>query len=434
MEDWKKRPRPAFLIALGCAALAWWLAGDPAPPAPATVVAAPPPPPTIVDTLSSGQTLSGIWSEHELDPQDLTPVVEAGMSLFPWRSLRPGAVYKFTFRPDGRLDGLDLKIDRDRRLVIRRAGLRFSASLEQTKFTRAERSLSTCVEGSLWEAISESGDDPSLAVLMAEALAAQVDFYNDLRAGDCVGAAFTADVRPDGSYKLVSLEAVRFEGAKKSHDAYRYTAADGRPDWYDADGQSLKRRFLRSPLKFTRISSRFGTRMHPILRRARHHDGVDYVAPVGTPVQASGDGTVRFAGRRGGYGLHVELKHGRDYVTSYSHLSRIANGVRSGAQVLQGQVIGYVGSTGMSTGAHLHYRFIKDGRNVDPLSTDLPTGAPLEGEELARFLSVRDGLRARIDSATGPQPGDAAPETLWVAGGEPGGEPGALRDAKPRAR
>jgi murein DD-endopeptidase MepM/ murein hydrolase activator NlpD len=136
-------------------------------------------------------------------------------------------------------------------------------------------------------------------------------------------------------------------------------------------------------------------------------------------VQASGDGKVRFAGRRGGYGIHVELAHGRDYVTTYSHLSRIASGVRSGAQVLQGQVIGYVGSTGMATGNHLHYRFIKDGRNVDPLSTDLPTGSPLEGEELARFLSVRDGLRARIDSAAGARDGYPVPEALWVAGGDP---------------
>ena len=141
--------------------------------------------------------------------------------------------------------------------------------------------------------------------------------------------------------------------------------------------------------------------------------GVDYVAPVGTPVQASGDGTVRFAGRRGGYGLHVELAHGRDYVTSYSHLSRIASGVRSGARVVQGQVIGYVGSTGMSTGAHLHYRFVKNGRNVDPLSTDLPTGSPLEGNDLARFAGVRDELRARM-AAAGPA---SEKSDLWLAGG-----------------
>lgn len=421
MEDWKRPPRPAFLVALGGVALAWWLAGDPTPPAPATIVAAPPAPPAIVDTLHPGQTLSAVWSDHDLPPDDLTPVVEAGMNLFPWRSLRPGAVYRFTFRTDGRLDGLDLKIDRDRRLVIRRAGIRFSASLEETQFTRADRSFSTCVEGSLWESISEAGEDPSLAVLMAEALAAQVDFYDDIRAGDCVGAVFTADVRPDGSYKLVSLEAVRLEGSKKSQEAYRYSADGARDDWYDGDGQSLKRRFLRSPLKFTRVSSRFGVRMHPILRRPRNHDGVDYVAPAGTPVQASGDGVVRFAGRRGGYGNHVELKHGKEYITSYSHLSRIASGVRSGTEVSQGQVIGYVGSTGMSTGAHLHYRFIKGGRNVDPLSTDLPTGTPLEGEELGRFAAIRDGLRARIDAAAdGPSAGTrAAAEDLWVAGGTP---------------
>jgi murein DD-endopeptidase MepM/ murein hydrolase activator NlpD len=383
--------------------------------------AAPTAPPAIVDTLKPDQTLSGVWSEHDLDPADLNPVVEAGMNLFPWRSLRPGAVYKFTFRPDGRLDGLDLKIDRDRRLVIRRAGIRFSASLEETEFTRASRTLSTCVEGSLWETISEAGEDPSIAVLMAEALAAQVDFYDDIHAGDCVGAIFSADVRPDGSYKLVSLEAVRLDGSKKSQEAYRFSAGGAREDWYDAEGQSLKRRFLRSPLKFTRVSSRFGVRMHPILRRPRNHDGVDYVAPVGTPVQASGDGVVRFAGRRGGYGLHVELRHGRDYVTSYSHLSRIASGVRPGADISQGQVIGYVGSTGLSTGAHLHYRFVKEGRLVDPLSTDLPTGTPLGGEDLVRFGAVRDDMRARMDGATAISSTNmvVAAKSLWVAGGTP---------------
>jgi murein DD-endopeptidase MepM/ murein hydrolase activator NlpD len=140
-------------------------------------------------------------------------------------------------------------------------------------------------------------------------------------------------------------------------------------------------------------------------------------------VQASGDGVVRFAGRRGGYGLHVELKHGREYVTSYSHLSRIASGVRSGAQVSQGQVIGYVGSTGMSTAAHLHYRFVKDGRNVDPLSTDLPTGVPLEGKELARFMDVRDGLRGRMESAGNDEQSEAA-RKLWVAGGVAEGDGG----------
>jgi hypothetical protein len=153
------------------------------------------------------------------------------MGLFPWRSLRPGAVYLFTFRPDGRLDGLDLRIDRDRRLVIRRAGMGFAASLEETKFTRATRSLSTCVEGSLWETITEAGEDPSLAVLMAEALAAQVDFYTDIRAGDCMGAVFSADVRPDGSYRLIALDAVKLEGSKKTQEAYRFSADGTREDW-----------------------------------------------------------------------------------------------------------------------------------------------------------------------------------------------------------
>ncbi|HUO99989.1 MAG TPA: peptidoglycan DD-metalloendopeptidase family protein [Gemmatimonadota bacterium] len=391
--------RPPFLIGLAGASLAWWLASDPQPPAPRTITAAPALPPAIVDTVAPGQTLSGLWEKHALDPADLPAVVQAGGDVFPWRQLRSGVVYRFQLAEGGALRGLDLKIDRDRRLVVRRHGGAFHAELLETVFVRRPHRISACIESSPWEALVQAGEDPTLTVTMAEVLGAQVDFYTDLRPGDCFEAVILADERPDGSYIVVSLDAIRLELAAKTHEAYRFAIDGDRFDYYDAEGRSLKRRFLRSPLKFTRISSGFGMRVHPISRRRRAHNGVDYVAPVGTPVQAAGDGVVVQAGRNGGHGLYIKLQHGNRYFTSYSHLSRIARGVSRGARVQQGQVIAHVGSTGMSTGAHLDYRFMKDGRYVDPLSTDLPTAEPLDGAALAVFAGVRDGLRLHLDAA-----------------------------------
>jgi murein DD-endopeptidase MepM/ murein hydrolase activator NlpD len=391
--------RSPFMMALGMAAVAWWaLDPDPAP-TPRQVIAAPPVPPSIVDTLQSDETLSDVWSEHGLAPEDLVEVVEAGRPLYSWRQLRPGTVSEFSFLPSGLIRQVALRIDRDRRLIFRRRAGSFEGEMVETPFQRAPREFSTCIDGSLWEALSRIEEDPTLAVEMAEILGAQVDFYTDLHPGDCLTAGITADVRPDGSYRVVSLDAVRLDLKSKVHEAYRFSVDGERFDYYDGEGRSLKRRFLRSPLKYARISSGFGMRRHPITRRRAAHNGVDYVAPVGTPVQASGTGVVRRAGRYGGHGNFVELQHGNRYRTSYSHLSRIARGIRPGASVQQGQVIGYVGSTGMSTGAHLDYRFMKDGRYVDPLSTDLPTAEPLEAADLERFLSVRDALRERLAPA-----------------------------------
>lgn len=401
--DWRtqfSRPRTGFLVALVGALVVLAFSGGEAPtPAPRSVVAAPPSPPPISGALEPGQTLGGLWSEHGLDPAELPQVTEAGRAVFSWRSLRPESAYQFRFAPDGRFRELEVELDRDRRIVVSRTAGGFAARMEETPTVRKTRRLAdVCVEGSPWQSVAEAGEDPTLTVTMAEILAAQVDFYNDLRAGDCFDLAFTVDERPDGSYRFVSMDAVRLQTAKKLYEAYRFSGDGERFDYYDGEGQSLKRRFLRSPLKFTRITSGFGSRMHPILRRVRPHHGVDYAAPVGTPVQAAGHGVVRRAGRNGGYGIQVTIRHGDQYVTSYAHLSRIAGGIRPGVNVSQGQVIGYVGSTGLSTGPHLDYRFMKDGRYVDPLSTNLPTAVPLDGEELAAFELQRDRLRARLDT------------------------------------
>ncbi len=394
------RVRPGFLVALVGAVVAWWLTSDPAPPAPPTVVAAPEAEilPAIVDTLESGETFSELWQDHELDSADLQALVEAGSNTpdFSWRRLRPGSQVLISLTSEGALGGIDVEFGRDQRLVADRRGEEFRARVVETPFVRERRQASTCIESSFWEALSAAGEDPSLVLTLAQILGGQVDFYSDLRAGDCVAIAFTVDVRPDESYRLASIDAVVLELADQTYEAYRFSSDGEKFGYYDADGQTLKRRFLRSPLRFTRISSRFGMRMHPVLRRRRQHNGVDYAAPTGTPVQASGDGVVVRAGRFGGYGLYVRLQHGRRYMTAYGHLSRIASGITPGARVQQGDIIGFVGSTGLSTGPHLDYSFMRDGKYVDPLSVSLPVADPLEGQARAAFIALRDIHRLRL--------------------------------------
>lgn len=391
-------PRPIFLLALAGAVLAWWLTDDPVPPAPREVAAAPPPPPAVVDTLDSGETLSDVWTAHGLSAGELPAVVEAGEKLHSWRTLRPGSVYRITLDRDERLRRFDVEIDRDHRLVIRRTGGGFAGRLVETPFVRKVRRIATCIEDSPWRALERAGEDPALTILMAEVLAAQVDFYTDLRPEDCFETLFRVDERPDGTYRIAALDAIRFVQRSRTLEAYRFSpeGGEGEVGWYDEEGRSLERRFLRSPLKYARISSGFGMRRHPILRRVRPHYGIDYAAPVGTPVQAAGNGVVVAAGRNGGYGLYVKLKHGKRYATSYAHLSRIANGVRRGTRVEQGRVIGYVGSTGLSTGPHLDYRFQENGKYVNPLSIDLPPAIPLEGAALEAFFAHRDRVRHRL--------------------------------------
>lgn len=394
------RPRTGFIVALFVALAAWAFTGGESPtPMPRAVVAAPTAPPPIVDSLAPGQTLGGLWNEHGLDPAELPRVTEAGRVVFSWRRLRPGAKYEFHLGPDRTFRELRLTLDRDRRVVVYRTAGGFAARMDETPVVRKAREMDACIEGSAWQAVADAGEDPALTITMAEVLAAQIDFYTDLRSEDCFDVAFTVDERPDGSYRIVSLDAVRFETGDRSIEAYRFSADGERFDYYDDEGRSLRRMFLRSPLKFTRISSGFGPRMHPILRRVRHHNGVDYVAPTGTPVQAAGAGVVVRAGRNGGYGNQVAIRHGDRFVTSYSHLSRIA--VRSGQRVSQGEVVGAVGSTGLSTAPHLHYRFMKDGKDVDPLATNLPTAVPLDGPDLVAFESHRDALRARLEAGDG---------------------------------
>ena len=246
------------------------------------------------------------------------------------------------------------------------------------------------IQSSLFEAMDTAGEQDTLTLAFAEILAWEIDFYMDVREGDQFKIVVEKRYKGKEFIDYGTIHGVTYGGQERAITGIRY-----RDDYYDENGRSLRRSFLKSPLRFNRISSRFSrSRRHPILGGLRPHYGVDYAAPAGTPVWAVGDGKVVSSCWNGGYGKQVVLRHMNGYMTHYGHLSRFGPGIRDGKQVEQKQVIGYVGSTGLSTGPHLDYRLAKDGQFRNPLKETFPTGIPISQGEMDAFVKRRDEVVA----------------------------------------
>jgi murein DD-endopeptidase MepM/ murein hydrolase activator NlpD len=236
-----------------------------------------------------------------------------------------------------------------------------------------------------------------------------VDFQRDVHAGDGFEVFFTRYFDEFGNPVKsgdILFAALTLQGERKP--LYRYQREPGRdPEYFDPHGKSIKKSLLRTPIESARVSSGFGMRHHPILGYSKMHKGIDFAAPTGTPVLASGDGVIEFAGRSGGYGNYIRIQHTAEYQTAYAHLSAYARGLRDGMRVSQGDVIGYVGSTGQSTGPHLHYEIIIDGEQTNPAGVKLDTNQPLTGTALASFVRSK----TEIDTLMAKTPLNAPVET-----------------------
>jgi murein DD-endopeptidase MepM/ murein hydrolase activator NlpD len=359
------------------------------------------------DTLRKGETLGELLERTRLDAEAARALLAELTAVTDPRSIRPGLVVSYrTATRDGHVRGMSTRLDADRSLAFRRAGASWTAQVEEVPVHADTAVLAGTVRQSLYQALTDGeGDVPraerqAVADILADRIFAwQIDFSRDLRAGDSFRILYERMVRPDGTARTSRVLAVQFEIGGTPHDAYLFTV-DGADDYYDGEGESLRRAFLRAPLEFRRISSAYSTgRFHPILRRVRAHHGIDYAATPGTPVRAVGDGVVQKAGWGGGYGNVVEIRHQRGYASRYAHMRGFASGVRPGERVRQGQVIGYVGTTGLSTGPHLHYEFHMNGRPVDPTSIRYLTGDPVPGGARGRFRALRDARIAVLDRA-----------------------------------
>jgi murein DD-endopeptidase MepM/ murein hydrolase activator NlpD len=374
---------------------------------PAARVDTTPAPSTFIetfDTLRRGETLSDLLARHSvvIDFARLDP----SLALNP-RRVRPGVIFSFRKEQGDSIPSqVRVRASPERRVTFRRIAQGWDAVAQPVRWQSQETRIEGVIDNSLYEALDagvsdqqlDSGNRRRLAWDLADVYAWQIDFTRDIQPGDRFQVVFERLVSEDGEVRLGRVLAGDLTMSGKSLTAFRFGEGSGRNAlYYDAGGNSLRRAFLRAPVEFRRISSRFASvRFHPILGLTRRHEGTDYAAAPGTPVMAAGDGIVLRAGRVGGYGNLIELRHLNGITTRYGHLRGFARNIRRGVRVEQGQTIGYVGSTGLATGPHLHYEFRVNGIAKDSRRVNLGNGAPVAASQRATFEQERDRLLARV--------------------------------------
>ena len=317
------------------------------------------------------------------------------------RQLRPGTVVSAKTGEQGQLIALYFPVNgKDAAMVVERRDNGFVSGEQALSLEAHTVVKSGEIRSSLFGATDAAGIPDAIAIQLAEIFSADIDFHRDLRKGDRFSLVYeTLNHRgqPVRTGRILSAE---FSNNQKNYSAYWFESEAGRGAYYTADGKSLRKAFLRSPLEFSRVTSGFTTaRFHPVLQTWRAHKGVDYGAPTGTKVRSVADGIVEFSGTQRGYGNLLVIKHQNAYSTAYGHLKGFSAGIRKGVKVSQGQTIGYVGQTGLVTGPHLHYEFRIASKQVNPLAVAVPTAAPLSSSQIDRFKVASQALRSQLKLA-----------------------------------
>lgn len=365
-----------------------------------------------------GETLAGVLDGLGLAPTEAASVIEQVAPFADPRKLKPTDTFRAGTGHDGELDRFEVILaGRGRAIAVREeAGWRgFWRPFERSVVVGAVRGR---LEESLEASIRSEGGEGLVAYLLSDVFQWDLDFNRDLRVGDEFEILYEK-VFLDGSFdSLGAILAATYSNQGRRLEAYRFGEGDA---YYDAEGRPMRKLFLRSPLAFSRITSRFSTRrFHPVLKSYRPHYGVDYGAPTGTPVRVTAGGVVDFAGWNQGGGRMIKVRHPNGYLTAYLHLSKFASGVRPGRRVAQGDVIGYVGSTGLATASHLDYRVQYHGSWINPLSLKSVPAEPLPEALLGEFLATRDALREGLHTGlySAPQAAEPPPGVVTAAVGE----------------
>lgn len=413
-----RRPRQWLLASLLAAVLAYVLsappgeapaeviASAPAVSAPVALAATAPAVPaveTMVLPVRRNDTLSGLFDRAGLAARQLTTLMSSAEAAEPLKRIYPGETL-VVHRRDDEVVRIDYRPDLQRTWVIEPADEGYVGRWENREFERRVSTRQVMIENSLYESAVDAGLSESTILQVAELFGWDIDFALDIRRGDQLALVFE-ELWLDGErVRDGDVMAAKFVNAGRSYQALRYDRPDGTPDYFDQDGRSLRKQFLRTPVDFRRISSGFtNRRWHPVLGIKRPHRGVDYAASPGTPVRVTGKGKVALVGTKGGYGRTVIVQHGQATRTLYAHLKGYAKGLRAGQRVEQGQVIGYVGSSGVATGPHLHYEFQVAGVHRNPLTVKLPDAAPLPKSEHERFALETQTLRSTLDLLLAPR-------------------------------
>ncbi|MDP2244760.1 peptidoglycan DD-metalloendopeptidase family protein [Pseudomonas sp.] len=348
--------------------------------------------------VANGDTLSTIFAAVGLSATTLHQVLSSSKEATQFSRLKVGQALEFELTDEGQLKSLNSKLNDLESIKLSRSENGFTFKRDIVKPDVKNTYARGIINSSLFLSAKRAGLSHGLTMDLANIFGYDIDFAMDIRDGDEFELVFEQKVVNNKQVGTGNILSARFTNRGKTFTAVRYTDKQGNSSYYGADGTSMRKAFIRTPVDFARISSRFSNgRRHPILNKIRAHKGVDYAAPHGTPIKAAGDGKITLAGRNGGYGNTVVIQHGSRYRTLYAHMQGFAKGIRSGSNVKQGQIIGYIGTTGLSTGPHLHYEFQVNGTHVDPLSQKLPMADPIARNEKQRFMQLSAPLMARMD-------------------------------------
>ena len=364
---------------------------------------------SVLLTFEEGDTLDSILVAGGLSRAESAVLYREFGKALDLRRLRPGNIVRFHHAPDGAIDSVEMKVVGWGELdAVRNERGGFDIQQRQVQISEVEINVAAQIDSSLYEALRAAGEGPQLVQQLVDVFQWDIDFFA-LQKND----SFSLVVRKRyGGGDLLGygpIVAARFTHGGQTFEAFRHETPDGRSGYYARNGSPLRKQFLRAPLQFTRITSHFSkSRFHPILHAFRPHHGVDYGAPVGTPVMTTADGVVVEARYKGGEGNFVRIRHSARIETSYLHLSRFGKGIRPGRKVMQGDVIGYVGATGLATGPHLDYRVSDNGTWLDPLKLKSITPDPLRGVSLEEFRASVARFAPKLAAATMPQVADLA--------------------------
>ena len=346
--------------------------------------------------IQSGQTATHLLGDY-LSSAQIYKLSKECKDIFPLSRLKAGQPYKIRHQKDNFLS-LEYEIGTEEKLSIEQQNGTFSVACKPIHYDVQKEIVQATVKSSLFGAVQNINESPELAIRLAGIFAWDVDFVRDIRPGDSFKAVVEKRSRKGKSAGYGRILAAQFTNKGITHQAFLYTDKQGVSSYYDGQGKSVRKAFLKAPLSFSRISSGYSkSRFHPVLKVWRPHHGIDYAAPRGTPIKALGDGVIKTVAYAKGAGRYVKVRHPNGYVSVYNHMSRYARGLKRGKHVKQGETIGYVGSTGLSTGPHLDFRMKKYGKYVNPLKIKSPPVDPVPQKELARFKRSISPLMAVLE-------------------------------------
>jgi murein DD-endopeptidase MepM/ murein hydrolase activator NlpD len=355
--------------------------------------------PAFAGIVSRNTSFFDLMVKCGLDAPSIKLIEKAVRNVYDFRRIYPGQRYEVYAADDGSIESMQFSVGDTSYIDINFKDGDISAEKKDYEFSIVLKTASGTISNSLYLACKEQGIPPEVGDQLANIFAWDINFWTDIQRGDFFRVIYEERTRFDGMKKIGRLVAAEFFTQERSHYAFMFRNEDGKQDYYDENGKSLRKQLLKAPLTFSRISSNFSTRrFHPVLHHYAPHLGVDYAAPVGTPVMATGNGTVVAAERNSANGKFIKIHHTNNYLTYYLHLSRFAKGMNPGTRVRQGEIIGYVGMTGYATGPHLDYRVKKGNTFVNPRKISLPPAKPVTGANMASFIDLRDRHLARLST------------------------------------